>query len=180
VGRAYESGYGCEQHKDPAPGPNARRWVEYHRRYAARSTYHEGFVWDRSKPAVGPFCTDVDGNVILDFVSHVASSALGYKPSELVRLTAKLRSSIPTGTRDAISSRLGGGPGEERDSYSFASPLQAHGDHLQFGFGSAFFSNSGAGGRGDAIKICYDHKKNNGYGFASMAPSTAAPWERFP
>jgi len=44
--------------------------------FAARSTYQD-FVWDRSRPAVGPFCTDVDGNVILDFVSHVASSALG-------------------------------------------------------------------------------------------------------
>ena len=77
------------------PGPNARKWSEFHRHYAARSTYHEGFVWDRSKPAIGPFCTDVDGNVILDFVSHVASSALGYNHPELVRMAARLQAVDP-------------------------------------------------------------------------------------
>ena len=45
--------------KIPPPGPSAQRWGEFHRRYAARSTYHEGFIWDRSQPAIGPFCTDV-------------------------------------------------------------------------------------------------------------------------
>ena len=77
--------------KTPPPGANARKWGEFHRRYAARSTYHEGFIWDRSRPAIGPFCTDVDGNVILDFVSHVGSSALGYNHPALIRVAAKLQ-----------------------------------------------------------------------------------------
>ena len=76
--------------KTPPPGPNARKWDEFHRRFAARSTYHWGFVWDRSQPAIGPFCTDVDGNVILDFVSHVAGSGLGYNHPALLRVAGKL------------------------------------------------------------------------------------------
>jgi len=50
----------------------------------------------------------------------------------------------------------------------------------QFGFGSAFFSNSGAEAVENAIKICYDHKKTTGTGSASTALSTAAPWALFP
>ena len=40
--------------KTPPPGLNARKWAEFHRRHAARSTYSEGFIWDRSKPAIDP------------------------------------------------------------------------------------------------------------------------------
>ena len=151
--------------KTPPPGPNARKWSEFHRRYAARSTYHEGFIWDRSKPAIGPFCTDVDGNVILDFVSHVASSALGYNHPELVRLTAKLQSIDPD--RYAGCDFIGAW-GEDPERSEVPTPSHLHYKIMeitsQFGFGSAFFSNSGAEAVENAIKICYDHKKNNGYG----------------
>jgi 4-aminobutyrate aminotransferase len=34
---------------------------------------------------------------------------------------------------------------------------------LQFGFGSAFFTNSGAEAVENAMKICYDHNKHHGY-----------------
>jgi 4-aminobutyrate aminotransferase len=151
--------------KTPPPGPNARKWSEFHRRYAARSTYHEGFIWDRSKPAIGPFCTDVDGNVILDFVSHVASSALGYNHPELVRLASTLRSVDPD--RYAGCDFIGAW-GEDPEKSEIPTPSHLHYKLMeitsQFGFGSAFFSNSGAEAVENAIKICYDHKKNNGYG----------------
>ena len=101
--------------KTPPPGPNARKWGEFHRRYAARSTYHEGFIWDRSRPAIGPFCTDVDGNVILDFVSHVGSSALGYNHPALVRVAAKLQVHRPGPVcRVRFHRRLGRRPGQIR------------------------------------------------------------------
>lgn len=37
---------------DRLPGERAAEWVEYHHEHDA--------------PAIGPFCTDVDGNVLLD------------------------------------------------------------------------------------------------------------------
>jgi 4-aminobutyrate aminotransferase len=151
--------------KTPPPGPNARRWGEFHRRYAARSTYHEGFIWDRSRPAIGPFCTDVDGNVILDFVSHVGSSALGYNHPALVQIAAKLQSIDPD--RYAGCDFIGAW-GEDPDKSGVPTPSHLHYKLMeltsQFGFGSAFFTNSGAEAVENAIKICYDHKKNYGYG----------------
>ena len=151
--------------KTPPPGPNARKWAEFHRRYAARSTYHEGFIWDRSRPAIGPFCTDVDGNVILDFVSHVGSSALGYNHPDLVRVAARLQVIDPD--RYAGCDFIGAW-GEDPEKSEIPTPSHLHYQLMeitsQFGFGSAFFSNSGAEAVENAIKICYDHKKNFGYG----------------
>ena len=153
------------QIKTLPPGPNARKWSEFHRRYAARSTYHEGFIWDRAQSAIGPFCTDVDGNVLLDFVSHVASSALGYNHPALVAMAAKLQVIEPD--RYAGCDFIGGwGPDPEKAE--IPTPSHLHYKLMEitesFGFGSAFFSNSGAEAVENAIKICYDHKKNYGYG----------------
>ena len=149
----------------PPPGPNARKWAEFHRRYAARSTYHGGFIWARSKPAIGPFCTDVDGNVILDFVSHVGSSALGYNHPALVRVAAQLQGVDPD--RYAGCDFIGAW-GENPENSEIPTPSHLHYKLMeltsQFGFGSAFFTNSGAEAVENAIKICYDHKKNYGYG----------------
>jgi len=147
------------------PGPNARKWIEFHRRYAARSTYHGGFIWDRSQPATGPFCTDADGNVILDFVSHVGSSALGYNHPELVRIASKLQAIDPD--RYAGCDFIGAwGPDPANSEIPTPSHLHYRLMEItsQFGFGSAFFTNSGAEAVENAIKICYDHKKNYGYG----------------
>ncbi|NIO08896.1 MAG: aminotransferase class III-fold pyridoxal phosphate-dependent enzyme, partial [Deltaproteobacteria bacterium] len=77
------------------PGPNARKWVQFHKKYAAHSTYFYDFIWDRSRPAAGPFCTDVDGNIIMDFVSHVASSPLGYNHPNLVEMAKKIAAIDP-------------------------------------------------------------------------------------
>jgi len=147
------------------PGPHARKWAEFHHRYAARSTYHEEFIWDRSQPAIGPFCTDVDGNVILDFVSHVGSSALGYNHPALVGMAAKLKPVDPD--RYAGCDFIGAW-GEDPEKSAIPTPSHLHYKLMeitsQFGFGSAFFSNSGAEAVENAIKICYDHKRNYGYG----------------
>lgn len=153
----------------PLPGPNTRRWAAYHRRVAARSTYVEGFVWDRSQPAIGPFCTDPDGNVILDFASHVGTSALGYNHPKLCALAEKLSRIDPdryAGT-DFIAAY-----GEDPETSEIPTPSHLHHKLLeitsQFGFGSAFFSNSGAEAVENAIKVCYDYRRNYGYGFCFL------------
>jgi 4-aminobutyrate aminotransferase len=69
---------------DSFPGSRAREWVDRHHEVAAPAVQFYEFVWDRSAPAIGPFCTDVDGNVFLDFAGHIAVSPLGYNNPELL------------------------------------------------------------------------------------------------
>lgn len=148
------------------PGPNARKWASFHQRHASHSTYLYDFVWDRSRPAIGPFCTDVDGNVIMDFVNHVASSPLGYNHPELlevVRLLAGVDPDRYAGT-DFV-----GAFGEDPDSSPVPTPSHLHYKLMEitrpFGFDTAFLCNSGAEAVENAIKICYQYRKNFGYGF---------------
>jgi len=76
-----------EPQVDTLPGPNARAFVERHHDVAAPSTAVYGFVWDADAPAMGPFCTDVDGNVLMDWSSQVAAMPLGYNnPKVLDRI----------------------------------------------------------------------------------------------
>jgi 4-aminobutyrate aminotransferase len=143
--------------------------MAYHRAAAARATYVEGFVWDRAAPAVGPFCTDPDGNVFLDFASHVGTSPLGYNHPELVALSHSLKPIDPdryAGT-DFVSAY-----GEDPEHLQVPTPSHLHHKLLEitapFGFGTAFFSNSGAEAVENAIKICYDARRNCGYGFCFL------------
>jgi len=39
------------------------RYTARAKKYAAVTTLEEGFVWARDKPAIGPWCMDIDGNV---------------------------------------------------------------------------------------------------------------------
>ena len=143
--------------------------MAYHRAAAARATYMEGFVWDRAAPAVGPFCTDPDGNIFLDFASHVGTSVLGYNHPELLAVSDRLKSIDPdryAGT-DFISAY-----GEDPQHLQIPTPSHLHHKLLevtsQFNFGTAFFSNSGAEAVENAIKICYDARRNCGYGFCFL------------
>ena len=71
------------------PGERAREWVGAYEANAAPSTYAYDFVWDPSKPAIGPFCTDVDGSVFLDFTSHVGAAPLRYNNPLIVEPMAE-------------------------------------------------------------------------------------------
>ena len=151
------------------PGPRSRKWIAYHRAAAARVTYVEGFVWDRAAPAIGPFCTDPDGNVFLDFASHVGTSLLGYNHPELLAVSERLKSIDPdryAGT-DFISAY-----GGEPERVEVPTPSHLHHKLLEitarYAFGTAFFSNSGAEAVENAIKICYDARRNCGYGFCFL------------
>lgn len=151
--------------KTKIPGQNALKWREYHEKYSSRSTYEYNFIWDRSAPAIGPFCTDVDGNIILDFASHVASNSLGYNHPELVEVTKVLAGIDPD--RYAGSDFIGAYGNDPKNSkIPTPSHLQEKLIEItkQFGFNKVFLTNTGAESIENAIKICYDKKRNYGYG----------------
>jgi len=146
----------AEPRVDSFPGEAAREWVAHHQRTAAPSTYVYDFVWDITEDAVGPFCTDADGNVLLDFTAHVASAPLGYNnPKILDRLDAfDLVDPTKIAGQDFYVS--GGGPPDDPD---LPGPTQLM-DRLtdltsDYGLDTVFLSNSGAEAVENAIKICY-------------------------
>ncbi|XVH31848.1 aspartate aminotransferase family protein [Haloferacaceae archaeon DSL9] len=146
------------------PGDRARRWVEYHHEAAAPSTYVYDFVWDLSGPAEGPFCTDVDGNVLMDFTSHVAAAPLGYNNPKIMDTLREFDLVDPlkiAGQDFYVSS--GEAPGDER----FPGPsglmdrltdLTSHYD-----MDTVFLSNSGAEAVENAMKISFDRADGGKY-----------------
>ncbi len=147
------------------PGERAREWAQYHRDVAATSTYVYDFVWDLSEPAEGPFCTDVDGNVLLDFTCHVAAAPLGYNNPKVMDRLREFDLTDPTkiaGQDFYVSD--GDDPGESE----FPGPadlmytLTELTDH--YGMDTVFLSNSGAEAVENAIKICYDSTGGGKYG----------------
>ncbi len=72
-----------EPHVESLPGTKAQQWVDYHRQFATPSTEAYEFVWNLTEEAIGSFCTDIDGNVLLDFTSYMAATPLGYNTPTL-------------------------------------------------------------------------------------------------
>lgn len=143
------------------PGSNADTWSAHHHQHAAPSTYEYPFVWDAGAEAAGPFCTDVDGNVLLDFTSHVAAAPLGYKNS---LITDRLDGFDLDGL-DPL--KIAGqdfyaGWGSDVSDPDFPGPTQLL-ERIteiteQYGMDTVFLSNSGAEAVENAIKICYDDR----------------------
>lgn len=148
----------AEPQVDTIPGDKAARWVEFHHEVAAPSTNAYEFVWDVTAEAIGPFCTDIDGNVLLDFTSHIAASPLGYNnPSVKSKIDAF---DLPNPTKIAGQSFYSSG-GWPPESPEFPGPVQLM-DKLtdltaDYGLDTVFMSNTGAEAVENAIKICYDH-----------------------
>ncbi|RLM72478.1 aminotransferase class III-fold pyridoxal phosphate-dependent enzyme [Halorubrum sp. Atlit-26R] len=138
------------------PGERAREWVEYHHESAAPSTYVYEFVWDRTAPAEGPFCTDVDGNVLMDFTSHVAAAPLGYNNPLIMDRLAEFDLVDPLKIAGQDFYAAGGSsPG---DGIPGSSGLMDRLTDLtsHYDMDSVFLSNSGAEAVENAIKIAYD------------------------
>ena len=138
------------------PGERAREWVDYHHESAAPSTYVYEFVWDRTAPAEGPFCTDVDGNVLMDFTSHVAAAPLGYNNPKIMEPLAEFDLVDPLKIAGQDFYVAGGeSPG---DGLPGSSGLMERLTEVtaQYDMDTVFLSNSGAEAVENAIKIAYD------------------------
>jgi 4-aminobutyrate aminotransferase len=141
------------------PGDRAEKLVEYHQRNAAKTTYVCDFVWDYSEPAIGPFCTDVDGNVMMDFTAQVGAMPLGFNnPKILDQLEAfDLVDPLKIAGQDFYLPATGvpdsdadiPGPADLMDRLT---SISSHYD-----MDKVFLSNSGAEAVENAMKIAFDH-----------------------
>ncbi|ELZ78682.1 aminotransferase class III-fold pyridoxal phosphate-dependent enzyme [Haloferax larsenii] len=154
-----------EPHVESMPGKRAREWADYHQSNAAPSTYVYDFVWDITSEAEGPFCTDVDGNVLLDFTSHVAAAPLGYNNPKIMDRMEEfdLVDPIKIAGQDFYVSD-GSDPGEEDIPGPAALMDKLTDVTSHYGMDTVFLSNSGAEAVENAIKICYDNSGGQKYG----------------
>ncbi len=142
------------------PGKKAKKQVQSHMKYAAPATYINEVVRDCEKQAIGPFFTDVDGNILLDFVSNIGASPLGYNNPEVMQLKRKLVG--------YDIDRYAGADFIIKADVPTASDLhhKLHEITKHLGMNMHFLSNSGAEAVENAIKICYAKQRNYGYGIA--------------
>ncbi|KTG11568.1 4-aminobutyrate aminotransferase [Haloprofundus marisrubri] len=149
------------------PGPNARDWIEFHTRHAAPSEYSHEFVWDVTADADGPFVTDVDGNVLLDFTCHIGAAPLGYNNEKVV---SKLREFDLVEPMKIAGQDMyfGAGPNPETTEFPVASHLMEKLVDVssQYGMDTVFLSNSGAEAVENAMKITHDHRPTAKYAYA--------------
>jgi 4-aminobutyrate aminotransferase len=157
----------AEPNVDAFPGPNAQEWVEFHGENAAPSEYSHEFVWDVTREADGPFVTDVDGNVLLDFTCHIGAAPLGYNNE---KLTGKLRAFDLVEPMKIAGQDMyfGAGPTPEDSDVPGSSHLMEKLVDVssQYGMDTVFLSNSGAESMENAMKITHDHRAPAKYGVA--------------
>ena len=137
------------------PGHEARRTVDYHHTTAAPSTYVYEFVWDYSEPAIGPFCTDVDGNVLMDLTGQVGAMPLGYNNPKILDPLAEfdLVDPLKIAGQDfylPAAAQNGDIPGP-------ADLMDRLTDITGYEMDTVFLSNSGAEAVENALKVSYDH-----------------------
>jgi 4-aminobutyrate aminotransferase len=143
---------------DGFPGARAKEWVDYHQSAAALSTYVYDFVWDRTAPAEGPFCTDIDGNVLMDFTSHVAASPLGYNNPKIMDRLREFDLVDPLKVAGQDFYVAGGHHLPEEQDVPGPAGLMDRLTRLtdHYGMDTVFLSNSGAEAVENAIKVAYD------------------------
>jgi len=140
---------------DEMPGPLARERAERHGSVAAPSTYVYEFVWDVTEPAIGPFCTDADGNVLLDFTSHVGAAPLGYNNPELLKRMEAFEMVDPVKIAGQDFYTTAGDPADP-DFPGPAELMERLTEVSPGGMDTVFLSNSGAEAVENALKVCYD------------------------
>ncbi|MFC7213976.1 aminotransferase class III-fold pyridoxal phosphate-dependent enzyme [Saliphagus sp. GCM10025334] len=157
----------AEPDADALPGPNAQRWVDFHQAHSAPSEYSHDFVWDITREADGPFVTDVDGNVLLDFTCHIGAAPLGYNNEKILnKLEAfDLVEPMKIAGQDLY---FGAGPTPEESAVPGSSHLMEKLVEVssQYGMDTVFLSNSGAEAMENAMKITNDHRAPAKYGVA--------------
>jgi 4-aminobutyrate aminotransferase len=136
-------------------GENSEAWIEYHHRHAAPSEYSHEFVWDVTAEAEGPFCTDVDGNVFLDFTCHIGAAPLGYNNPKVLDPLSEfdLVDPLKIAGQDFY---LGSGPTPDEATIPGPSHLMERLCEMssEYGMDTVFLSNSGAEAIENAVKVC--------------------------
>ena len=149
------------------PGKRAQEWVEYHRGYAAPSEHSHDFVWDVTREADGPFATDVDGNVLLDFTCHIGAAPLGYNNEKIL---GPMREFSLVDPLKIAGQDMYFATGETPDDAAF--PGSSHlMERLietcdRYGMDTVFLSNSGGEAVENGMKIAYDHAEVPKHGVA--------------
>ena len=149
------------------PGPNAAKWIDFHSEHAAPSEYSHDFVWDVTAEADGPFVTDVDGNVLLDFTCHIGAAPLGYNNEKVLD---KLREFDLVEPMKIAGQDMYFGAGEDPESSPFpgSSHLMKRLCEVSEGYDmdTVFLSNSGAEAMENAMKVTHDNAPAAKYGVA--------------
>ncbi|WP_408957440.1 aminotransferase class III-fold pyridoxal phosphate-dependent enzyme [Natrinema sp. 74] len=149
------------------PGPNGKQWVDFHQEYAAPSEHTHEFVWDVTREADGPFVTDVDGNVLLDFTCHIGAAPLGYNNEKVLQKSREfdLVEPMKIAGQDMY---FGSGPSPEEADFPGSSHLMEKLTEVssQYGMDTVFLSNSGAEAMENAMKITNDHRAPSKYGIS--------------
>ncbi len=143
-------------HVSELPGSGAREVVEYHHLRAAPSTYVYEFVWDYTAPATGPFCTDIDGNVLMDLTGQVGAMPLGYNNEKVLK---------PLSEFDLVDPLKIAGQDFYLPARGCGADIPGPADLMkrledishQYGMDTVFLSNSGAEAVENALKISYDN-----------------------
>ncbi|ELZ08148.1 aminotransferase class III-fold pyridoxal phosphate-dependent enzyme [Natrinema thermotolerans] len=157
----------AEPDADALPGPNAQQWVDFHQEYSAPSEYSHEFVWDVTREADGPFVTDVDGNVLLDFTCHIGAAPLGYNNEKVLEKVREfdLVEPMKIAGQDMY---FGSGPSPDEAEFPGSSHLMQKLTEVssQYGMDTVFLSNSGAEAMENAMKITNDYRAPAKYGVA--------------
>jgi 4-aminobutyrate aminotransferase len=142
------------------PGDRAREWIRGHGAVAAPSEASHPFVWDAGAEARGPFCTDVDGNVFLDFTSHIGAAPLGYNNEKIRERLDEFSLVTPLKIAGQDFYYAAGQDADGADlpaSRQLMDALVELTDH--YGLDTVFLSNSGAEAVENAMKVAYAHSE---------------------
>jgi 4-aminobutyrate aminotransferase len=132
------------------PGPEARKVISRYDEVAAKSTRKYGFVWDFTEDAIGPFCKDIDGNILLDFAGHGGAAPLGYN-------NKKIKQKLDNFDIPEPSKMYGQCFYTESDRVPSPIDLMEKITSMSDNMDMVFLSNSGAEAVENGIKICYDY-----------------------
>lgn len=135
------------------PGDQAREWIEFHSRFAAPGEHAHEVVWDFTRDAAGPFFTDPDGNVLLDFTSHIGAAPLGYNNPKITSGLEEFDLIDPLKIAGQDLYLAGGGTPAEPACPGPMNLMQQLGEIAPGNLDTVFLSNSGAEAVENAMKI---------------------------
>lgn len=147
--------------KTQMPGLKAAALVARDKLVQAKATDCYAFVRALDAWAEGPFCTDVDGNVLMDFTGQIGCNPLGYNHPEIKAMIEKAAPYL-------AMAKFAGTDFYVEWNNGLPSPTDFKGKIIEatsmFGYEKVFMSNSGAEAVENALKICYAKRGKGGIG----------------